>query len=358
MKVISRVDFNKLQKVAAQGANSKVYLATDTQLDGQLIVKEMPKSRFSNPSEFFEESRRAHASSHPNVVPIQYACQDSKNIYILMPICRGGSLDSRLKAGSLSPTDTIRVGLESLAGLGHVHTQNVLHLDIKPSNVLFDENGKAMLADFGQSRDMQALGIVSNLPRMYRWCLPPEAIDPQTLDLTGYASVESDIYQLGVTLYIAVNGTYYVRQQRMTDPAAHRKALLKGKFPNRRFLPHVPRRLQTAIRKAISVDPGQRFRSAAEFADELSRIDVDTNWTMQGTGLGASSWTVVRGRTKWRVLLNQGASADRWNVEVWTQRAGGSARRRGVSSGWWSQGLTLRQAQQHLGRVFKEIQAS
>ena len=85
-----------------QGMNSKAFEAFDPQLGGTLAVKEIPKNNFGNdPSVFFSEAQIMFASAHPNVVPVQYACESTSEISIAMPLFPRGSLAAQIKSGPL-----------------------------------------------------------------------------------------------------------------------------------------------------------------------------------------------------------------------------------------------------------------
>ena len=81
----TELSFNLGDEIGHDGKNSKVYRATDLQLNAEIVVKQVPKSNFSDLAEYFTEARLLHQSSHPNVVPIYYGCQDDDHIYISMP---------------------------------------------------------------------------------------------------------------------------------------------------------------------------------------------------------------------------------------------------------------------------------
>ena len=78
----TELSFNLGDEIGHDGKNSKVYRATDLQLNAEIVVKQVPKSNFSDSAEYFTEARLLHQSSHPNVVPIYYGCQDDDHIYI------------------------------------------------------------------------------------------------------------------------------------------------------------------------------------------------------------------------------------------------------------------------------------
>src|SRR5258708_39478746 len=120
---------------------------------------------------------------------------------------------------------------------------------------------------------------------------------------THTGTVESDIYQMGTLLYRAVNGDllYKLQKSAMSTDGELLNLIQRGRFPDSRlFLPHVPRRMRTLIRKALQVKPAERFHSASEFAASLGRVRLLWDWTTKSLGAGAYQWRA--GRSDWSDL--------------------------------------------------------
>src|SRR5262249_35123162 len=156
--------------------------------------------------DYYREAERMFAASHPNVVPVHYAGESPGLICIAMPYFSQGSLEARLQSGPLSLREVARVAQGILSGLTKVHNSGLVHLDVNPSNVLFDNYGHPLLADFGQSRRIGPAGVV-NVPSMYARAMPPETLQ------TGTAGVYSDVYQAGLVLYRMCNGEPHYQAQ-------------------------------------------------------------------------------------------------------------------------------------------------
>lgn len=98
----AEVAFDVLEEIGFEGKNSQVYRIHDHHLDAELVIKRIPKSDFNgNQSQFFYEAKVLYLSSHPNVVPVNYACEDNDYIYIAMPFFQNGSLKKLYKAERL-----------------------------------------------------------------------------------------------------------------------------------------------------------------------------------------------------------------------------------------------------------------
>ena len=118
-------------------------------------------------------------------------------------------------------------------------------------------------------------------------------------------------------------------------------------------MPHVPSRLRTLIRKALRVNPDDRFQTATEMADDLSRVDVALDWSVEPLLLGGFRWRAMRpGQCDLVVELKSAAGA--WEVETFTENKGEPRRSKGKKENWRS-GLSLDDAYAHLEDVFDRL---
>ena len=347
MQVVGSISYTKVKQIGVgQGMNSEVYLADDSQLGGRVAAKEIQKSRFANPTAYFDEAQAMFALAHENVVAVQYACQTPMIISLVMPYYRKGSLTCRIQDRPLQLSEIQRVVQGVLAGLAHIHLAGYIHFDLKPSNVLFSNTDRPMVADFGQSRSISATGVVT-VPPLYMSTQPPETIK------TGCATMVADIYHVGLLMYRALNGDNIFTSQIPENPALLREKISSGKLPDRaRFMPHVPSRIRTLVRKALRVDPAKRFQSATEMADALSRVDLALGWTVEPL-LPGFRWRAVRlGHADLIVeLTNRGGT---WSVETFTETRGEARRAKDKGENWRS-GLRLDDAYGHLKDVFERL---
>jgi serine/threonine protein kinase len=344
------VRYRKLVEIGAgQGRHSKVYKAEDLHRGGIIAVKEIPKADFSVPIDgLFSEARAMFAASHPtNVVPIHWACEraNEKLVCIGMPLYKE-SLQDRVNKGPLTPGEVIKVGLDILGGLQQLHSNQYIHFDIKCSNVLFNDKDEAIIADFGQTRPI-GLNGTTGWPQMYCWGVPPEWFT------NAVGTVKADIFQTAATLYRALNGDAFYMAQRPTDSNALRAKILAGKFPNpKAFLPHVPRSLKRVIRKALKLDPAERFASAPDFQDALARVRIKHDWKIALSANGEDSWRAARINQPDLLvqLVNDGGH---WSVQDYTDNNG---HRRARSPEKWPRHLTRTQAMSHLDLLFHSLE--
>jgi serine/threonine protein kinase len=349
MQVLASISYVKQRRIGiGQGMNSEVYLADDSQLGGKVAAKEIEKTRFANPTAYFSEAQAMFAAAHDHVVAVQYACQTATTVSLVMPYYVRGSLADRIQSCPLQLSEVQRVAQGVLAGLSQIHLAGYIHFDVKPSNVLFSNTERPMVADFGQSRAISATGVVT-VPLLYMNAQPPETIS------TGVATQLADIYHTGLLMYRTLNGDPFYKSQLPSDPATLRTRIENGKFPDRRmFMPHVPARLRTLVRKALNVNPADRFQSATEMADAFSRVNLTLDWSVTTHASGGLFWQTVRpGQCDLVVeLIKNGATFD---VKAFTEKKG-EPRRAKCRKENWRAGLSLTDAHAHLKDLFEELQ--
>ena len=285
------------------------------------------------------------ATAHPNIVPIQYACQTPSHIVLMMPYYQHGSLADRIASGPLTLSELVRVAIGVLHGIVQIHDAGYIHFDIKPSNILFNDVNDPMVADFGQSRKILPGGRVT-LPPLYYRCIPPETLRSHIGSLLG------DIYQVGLLLYRATNGEpHFDEQFSGLTPAAINDRMMRGLLPDRKsFLPHVPKRIRSIIRKSLKAEPSQRYQSATEFSQAIGRVPRTMDWMTYPDPNGNITWKAQRAG-KCDLEVNLLGSGSTWSVAVWTVN-GGVKRAKNVLG---ASGLSYDDAMAHLNDVFEQL---
>ena len=209
----------------------------------------------------FEREAEAHArvDAHPNVARVHSAGVYGNQPYLVMDLLPGGDLQTRLRGGPLPAEEVRALGAALARGLAHVHAQGVLHRDIKPANVLFDERGDPRLTDFGLARPVEASSLTASGALLGT----PGYLSPEQAR-SEEASVASDVFGLGATLYAALAGRAPFAG---TSLLASLDLLLRAPPPP--LPPEVPADLRAAILKALEKDPAERFPDALTFARAL-----------------------------------------------------------------------------------------
>ncbi|MCU8504308.1 serine/threonine protein kinase [Vibrio vulnificus] len=280
------VEFEKIEEIGQEGRNSQVFRINDVALSAEMVLKQIRKGSFDNPEEYFEEARVLYDIRHPNVVEVNYACQDQDFVYITMPYYEKGSLSKLMKERFLTVREIIRYSVHFLSGLHHIHSLGLLHFDLKPDNIMLSARNEAMLSDFGLAKYMDDYGFTT--PKaLYRKHTAPEATQQPLF------SVEFDIYQAGLTMYRMCIGSDAFNQQYATyahadgfDKARFEGDLKAGRFPDRNSYPvHIPAKLKTVINKCLEVDPEDRYSAVIEIINAISDMDdkyFDWQYSIEG----------------------------------------------------------------------------
>ena len=263
-----------------EGKNSAVFLAKDNQLGATLVVKQITKESLERQGisldDYYNESKALYASKSSYVVEIQYACEDKDNIYLTMPYLKCGSLSKKMDEEYLTIREIVKYSNDILNGLAVIHSKGLIHLDIKPTNILIDDSGKCKITDFGLSRFVDENGF-ANQDYSYNWHREPESFT------ASKRSVLSDIYQFGVTLYRMCNGNNILNEQarylNINSLEKLYKCITDGEFPDRKYyLPHIPSKLRRIIGKCLNINPVDRYENVIEILNDLNSINSCLDW--------------------------------------------------------------------------------
>jgi serine/threonine protein kinase len=155
-------------------------------------------------------------------------------------------------------------------------------------------------------------------------------------------------------MYRALNGDPFFEDQAPADGSLLEQKISKGKFPDRaRFMPHIPLRVRSIVRKALNVNPADRFQTAIEMADALSRANLALDWSVEAIPEGGFRWGALRpNQCDLVVELAQRSAA--WDVKTFTQNADEPQRAKGKGENW-RKGISLNDAHSHLKEVFERL---
>src|SRR5467141_3613327 len=262
-----------------RGGMAIVFKAREKQLDRDVAIKVLPFS-LAFDKEFVErfqrEARTSAKLEHPNIIPIYRVGKSGRIIYFVMKFLRGKPLSSVLaERGSLPPAEIKKILAEVGRALAYAHKKEIVHRDIKPDNIMFDEHGHAVVTDFGIAKaasggKLTGTGMSIGTPHY----MSPEQAKAQPLD------GRSDIYSLGVVAYQCLTGSVpydgedsfsigykHIMEEIPTPPLEH---------PEKRSLFEV-------IRKMMAKTPAQRFQNADELVSVLEggrSVSFTTDATM------------------------------------------------------------------------------
>ena len=309
----TEVDLENMQPFGnTEGKNSSVFLANDKQLRQQFIVKKIKKADifkdFGNENEdnLFLESSILYKVSHPNITEIQYASFDENFVYMVMPYYRNGSIQSLLESKNLTMREFVRISLDFLSGLLFVHSNNLVHFDIKPTNILINNNGKAVLTDFGLAKYLDEITELASPNKLYCTHWPPEYF------ISNQMGRQADIYQAGITMYRLVNGDDLWNRQVANFS---KEDVKNGKFPNRKeYLPHIPTKIRKIINRCIEVDVDKRYDTVLDIINDISKIDGKLDWQYQRLSVDKEMWTNIERNMKICISLN--LMGDTYNMQT------------------------------------------
>jgi eukaryotic-like serine/threonine-protein kinase len=255
-RVLSRV---------GSGGMADVYCAEDTQLGRKVAIK-LLYPRFAEDEEFVQRFRREASAAaglqHPNVVQVYDRGEWDGTYYIAMEFLEGRSLKQIVRdEGPLEPDRAIDIVIQVLRAERFAHKRGIVHRDIKPQNVLIDEEGRAKVTDFGIARagasDMTETGAILGTAQY----LSPEQAQ-------GHAvSPRSDLYSTGILLYECVTGRVPFDGESPVTIAL--KQVAEEPIPPSQLNPAVSPALEDVVLHAMAKDPAWRFADADEFIAAL-----------------------------------------------------------------------------------------
>ncbi len=248
-----------------RGGMAIVFRAREKELDREVAIKVLPFS-FGFDAEFVErfqrEARTAAKLEHPNIIPIYRVGRSGRVIYFVMKLLRGDALSDVLdRGGALPPQEIRRILVQTASALGYAHKHEIVHRDIKPDNIMFDESGHAILTDFGIAKAatgtrLTGTGMSIGTPHY----MSPEQARAQPLD------GRSDIYSLGVVAYQCLTGNVPFDGE---DSFAIGYKHIMEDLPEPPFPTAQHRSLYEVIRRMLAKSPDDRFQSAGELVAVL-----------------------------------------------------------------------------------------
>jgi len=214
---------------------------------------------------FVKEARSLAQLSHANIVSVYDVGEVDNLPYIVMEHLAGGSVKGRIeRTGPLKAGEAVRIAIEVANGLAFAHSKGIIHADLKPSNILFDANDHAKIADFGIARTPKEDGAT---PELYATAMyvAPERVEGKQ------ASVQSDVYGLGLVLYEMLVGN-----PPFTSTSAGvlmRDHVVRMPVPPSHLRPSLPKELDTIVLKSLAKQPNLRYQKASDFAKALASIE-------------------------------------------------------------------------------------
>jgi tRNA A-37 threonylcarbamoyl transferase component Bud32 len=251
----------RLDELIAEGGFAQVFRAYDTELQRTVAIKIPKPSKLESKEAFQAEARRVARLKHDNIVPVYDVGLEEDICFIVTEYVEGGSLADRMGKGRPSREEAIRWICEIADALEYAHLNGVIHLDIKPGNILIDSNGRAKLADFGIARSAMKTGVFAPSLGTLRY-MAPEQLEGKPIDH------RTDIYSLAVVLHELLTGRLPYSS---SEPNVLRKEIVKGS--KQALGSDIPSALGSVCEQAFSRRPHERQNSAAAFAAQVRRAN-------------------------------------------------------------------------------------
>ena len=257
-----------IDRELGRGGMGIVYLARDVALDRPVALKLLPAALATRPAlrdRFLREARTAARLAHPNIVPIHAVEQHGDVVFFVMRWIRGETLGARVRRiGPLPVAEATRILQETAWALGHAHAHDTLHRDVKPDNILLEEEtGRALVTDFGIAHTLDAAGdtpagdILGTTEYM-----SPEQASGEPLD------GRSDLYALGGTAFFALTGRLPFQSSTAAGYLHQHRHVAAPPVASMR--PGLPPSLAAVVDRCLAKLPDERFPSAESLAEALA----------------------------------------------------------------------------------------
>lgn len=260
----------ELLEIIGEGGMGVVYKARQRALNRTVAVKMLRSGLLAGDSEvkrFRSEARAAAKLQHPNVVAIHEVGEHEGRLFFTMDYIQGQNLAEVVQGAPLSAGRAARYVKTIAEAVHYAHQQGILHRDLKPANILLDGTDQPRITDFGLAKQVESdvaltlSGAVLGTPSY----MPPE-------QATGHGKEigpACDVYSLGAILYDLLTGRPPFRADTPLDTLL--QVVESAPAPPRLLNPKVPRDLETICLKCLAKDPGQRYHTAQELAEDLGR---------------------------------------------------------------------------------------
>jgi serine/threonine protein kinase len=270
-----------LLSLLAQGGMGHVYRAVDERLGRHVALKVLPADltdTLVGVERFRLEARRVAALRHPNIVPLLDYGEERGHLFLTMPLYPATLRDVLARSSSLAPAFVDAVATQVAAALDYAHGQGLVHRDVKPENILLDDQTHALLADFGIAKAWailpSGLATAGPLAQAEAYQVPQGSMEycaPERF-LGNAVDARTDVYSLGVVIYEML--THHVPFP--SPPGGERQIVLRllteDPPPPSSYLPNLPRELDVLVLRALQRNPLWRYASTGELAAALHEV--------------------------------------------------------------------------------------
>lgn len=253
-------------KSIGEGGMANVYLANDNILDRKVAIKVL-RGDLSADEKFIRRFEREAQSvsnlSHPNIVEVYDVGVEENEHYIVMEYIEGKTLKQLLKKReSLTLPEVIDIMTQLTDGMAHAHESYIIHRDIKPQNIMIQDDGLIKITDFGIAMALNATQLTQTNSVMGSvHYLPPEQASGKG------ATIKSDIYSMGILMYELLTGTVPFKGDNAVEIALKH---MKDKIPSiRKQNPAIPQSVENILLKATAKNPRNRYDTVREMHEDF-----------------------------------------------------------------------------------------
>jgi serine/threonine protein kinase len=253
----------EIKEKIKEGGQVIVHRALSKSDGRQVVIKFLSTVSYDTEGKFFrrkfEQQLEVGASiRHPHCVQIDGGSANSNPPYMVEEFLSGGTLLDRMRAGTLTLADVIRIIGQTCDALGYLHKRDIIHRDVTPSNIMFDPAGQVKVIDFGVAH-------FANMPSATSVGMVVGKVKYLSVEAANGARVvpQSDLYSLGIIAYEMLAGKPPFMG---SDPDVLAQHLRTRPVPLRQVNPAIPERIEWAVMKALEKNPADRFRNAEEMA--------------------------------------------------------------------------------------------
>jgi hypothetical protein len=290
-RIPKRIAAYEILDEIGRGGMGVVYKAQDLRLKRTVALKVILAGGHAGEVElarFQIEAESVARLKHHNFVQIYEVGSDEGLPFLALEYCGGGSLEDRIADAPMAPREAADLVAKLADAMDHAHEARVIHRDLKPGNVLFDESGEPKITDFGLAKKVgeddshtRTVSVMGSIGYM-----SPEQASGHTREATPAV----DIYALGAVLYRLLTGRTPFEGASTVESL---QLVINGvPTPVRRLRPACPRDLETICLKCLEKSPANRYRTAAALADDLRRF-------LRGEPIAARAATPLEQLVSW-----------------------------------------------------------
>jgi serine/threonine-protein kinase len=283
----------ELIRELGRGGMGVVYKAHQLNLNRPVALKMIRAAELASDDElrrFQNEAEAVATLDHSHIVPILEVGNHDGQRYFTMKLVAGSGLDRQLADFVANPTAAARLMKKAAEAVHHAHQRGILHRDLKPANILLDERGEPFVTDFGLAKrvegdsELTLSGAILGTPSY----MAPE----QASGRRGAVTTASDVYGLGAVLYALLTGrapfggasaAEILEQVRESSPT-----------PPSKVNPRTPRDLEVICLKCLEKEPGKRYATAGELAEDLRRFEAGETIRARPVGAHERLWRWCR----------------------------------------------------------------